>query len=269
MIPLIAFVLALITFFLTYYRRKKQQEKLRATPLNQKQRSVLNQYFPLFQKLPSPERRRLEGLINHFLAEKKFLGGEGLEVTANMRLLIAAQACLLIINKPNRWFNSLSTIIIYPSSFHSKIKRFDGSAHHETSEARAGESWLHGPVVLSWDHSLAGGQNPRDGHNVILHEFAHQLDGQTGVTDGAPLLDGNHVDTKWARIFQAAYKRHLKNIKERKKTIIDPYGATNPAEFFAVCVETFLEQSESLANEEPELYDELATYFKFDPRNWH
>lgn len=259
-------------FLLWRIRMTLRRKALRQRPLEDRQRAILKRYFPLFKRIPAPERQRLEGLIHQFLAEKKFLGSDGIHVTDDMRLLIAAQACILVVNHrdgaPYRLFPHLSTIIIYPAAFRHKAAQKDGHAHTHSGQIRAGESWMRGPVVLAWDHTRAGAENDQDGHNVVIHEFAHQLDNQTGVIDGAPLLSAKQSDTDWARTFQAAYARHQHALAHNVATLLDPYGATNPAEFFAVSVETFFERGAALKRAEADLYDALKTFFRVDPASW-
>ncbi len=278
-------ILMIITtiIIVRFYGKHRQRSQWRASTLSQQQRLYLTKNFPLYANMPNQLQLKLEGLIVHFMAEKKFYGGmykdnsknshhdvdtASLVITDNMKLLIAAQACILVVNKPNRWFDTLSTIIVYPAVFKSRIQKREGQIHSDHEESRSGESWMRGPVILAWDHTVEGARNAADGHNVVIHEFAHQLDAQTGVTDGAPLLDRDQQDRQWARIFQEAFTRHVAATKAGQDTLIDAYGATNPAEFFSVCTETFFEQSNALKQAEPDLYQQLEKYFKLDPANW-
>ena len=174
----------------------------------------------------------------------------------------------MIVNKPDRWYHTLETILVYPAAFKSRVKRQNGALVTEHDEARSGESWDRGPVVLSWSDTAYGASDDRDGHNVVYHEFAHQLDQQTGVIDGAPLLDRDHAAGDWAQVFQGAYKRMLANIGAGRPTVLNPYGATAPAEFFAVATEHFFEQPQALKAEEPTLYAQLTKYFEVDPVSW-
>lgn len=250
-----------------FVQKRKRRAQLLAAPLSDDHRHIVRRRFPLYRRLPPETRKRLEGLINRFLDEISFIGRDGMEITDDVRLTIASQACLLIVNRPHRWFPTLRTVIVYPGAFKSKVKRSDGYFEHE-AHVHAGESWQRGPVVLSWDHTVTGGYKERDGHNVVLHEFAHQLDEATGVSDGAPLLDKDQNATQWALVFQYAYE-HLQNrARKGMPSVFDHYGAIAPAEFFAVAVETFFEKPHELSEEEPKVYEELARYFGLDPMTW-
>lgn len=259
---------ALVTLGARFYLKRRRRVRLLAAPLSASNKAILVKRVPLYNKLPEPLRPRFEGLINRFLDEVKFYGLEGVEMSDEIRVTIAAQGCMLVINKPNRWFNSLRTIHVYPAAFKSRLTEVKGHVHSERNQARSGESWAKGPVVLAWDHAAYGAFAAHDGHNVVMHEFAHQLDEQTGAVDGSPLLDAEHSASRWARVFQDAYERLRENASFRRETVMDYYGATSPAEFFAVATEVFFERPDALRAEEPALYDELARYYRLDPAGW-
>ncbi len=247
---------------------RRRRDALLAAPLPPAHARIVRARVPLYARLPADLRQRLDGLINRFVAEMKFYGQSGLEITDDIRVTIAAQACLLIVNKENRWFRSLKTIHVYPAAFKSKLTGVEDHVHSEREQVRTGESWARGPVILAWDHAAYGAFIPHDGHNVVIHEFAHQLDDQTGVTDGAPLLDKDQSASRWARVFQEAYERLRSDAARGGDNILDTYGATNPAEFFAVATETFFERPHDLRAQEPDLYGELSTYYRLDPAAW-
>ena len=247
---------------------RRKRAALMATALSDAQRAIIAEKMPIAAKLPDALRARFEGLVNRFLDEIKFHGAEDFEITNEVRTLIAAQACFLIVNKDNRWFKTLKTIFVYPAAFKSKLKSHDGHVTHENEQVRSGESWSRGQVVLAWDHAAYGAFIDADGHNVVMHEFAHQLDDQTGQTDGAPLLDPDHNAREWGRVFQEAYDRLRSDAASGRGSLLDHYGATKPAEFFAVATEVFFEKPEKLREEEPALYGQLARYYNLDPAGW-
>ena len=255
-------------FSARWYLKRRQRQRLLAAPLSAAHKAIVTKRVPLYEKLPDDLRARLEGLINRFLGEVTFHGAEGLTVDDDMRVTIAAQACMLIVNKPNRWFRSLRTIHLYPATFKSKLTNVEGHVHSEREQTRSGESWAKGPVILAWDHAAYGAFAPHDGQNVVMHEFAHQLDEQTGVTDGAPLLDGDHSATDWARAFQSAYAQLQEDVRAGRKNALDAYGATNPAEFFAVATEVFFERPRDLRAQDAALYEQMAQYYRIDPATW-
>lgn len=268
---IVLLALIVVVAALAYVRSqmtRRRRASLRAQRLSDVERAALARYMPVYGRLPADLKDRLDGLIHQFLAEIDIYGAGGLEVTDAMKRLIAAQATLLLVGAPGRWFHSLRTIHLYPAGFTSKISHYDGAAVHERDEGRSGESWTYGPVILSWRDASLGAADPDDGRNVVYHEFAHQLDHETGVVDGAPLLDREHSAGRWARVMQAHYDDLIEKTRRGERTLLDAYGATSPAEFFAVATEHFFEQPEQLFEARPALFEELKTYFNIDPRAW-
>lgn len=246
---------------------RQARAQLLNSALSHDQRAIITEQVPLLSKLPADLRAALEGKINLFLEQVEFVGCDGLEVTDDMRLAIAAQACLLVVNI-DAWYTNLRTILIYPGAFKSIDTSHDGYVVTERETVRTGESWNRGPVILSWQHSAAGALNHTDGHNVVLHEFAHQIDDLSGHTDGVPILAKGHSYAEWERVFVDAYQTHLHNVERGHRTIIDAYGAEGHEEFFAVAVEVFFEKPTVLREEEPEVYAQLCELFRLDPHGW-
>ncbi|PHQ99256.1 MAG: hypothetical protein COB39_04810 [Marinosulfonomonas sp.] len=267
--PIFLTLILLVTgaFGFRYYLKRQTRTKLLTAPLSHHQRVIIAGQVPLIQKLPFELHRKLEGKINVFLHQIEFVGCNGLDVTEEMQLSIAAQACLLVVNR-DTWYKHLQTILIYPDAFKSRGKNRDGYVVTERETVRTGESWSRGPVVLSWAHSKQGAMNDTDGHNVVLHEFAHQIDDLSGHTNGAPVLTRGHSLFDWERVFVNAFERHVQNIERGRKTVIDAYGAEGPEEFFAVSVEVFFEKPAALKRAEPKIYDQLSEFFRLDPMNW-
>ena len=262
------FVLLAVGFFAYRFWTKQQaRAQLLATTLSDDQRAIVADQVPLTRKLPAHLRKSLEGKINLFLDEIEFIGCDGLEVTEEMELSIAAQACLLVVNT-KAWYRNLRTILIYPGAFKSVQKHHDGYVVTERETVRLGESWARGPVILSWAHSEQGAADDQDGKNVVLHEFAHQIDDLSGHTDGAPILSKGQSFAEWERVIMTAYEDHVSAVEQGRKTVLDAYGAESPVEYFAVAVEVFFEKPAALHREEPEVYDQLATLFQLDPINW-
>ena len=264
---LILLLVAAGAFGYRYWSRRQIRTSLLATPLSDHQRAIVAQQVPLTRKLPSELRGKLEGKINAFLNQVEFLGCNGLEVTEEMQLSIAAQACLLVVNS-DTWYDHLTTILIYPGAFRSRQTEHSGYVVTERETVRTGESWSRGPVVLSWEHTRQGAIDDRDGHNVVFHEFAHQIDDLSGHTDGVPNLDGNQRFADWARVFIKAYKSHVQHVQAGRKTVFDAYGAEGPEEFFAVAVELFFERPVTLRDKEPAVYEQLAMFFRLEPATW-
>jgi len=224
--------------------------------------------WPVYERLPLNVRERLHRHMQVMLQEKNFEGCGGLDLTEHIRVLIAAQACLLLAGgEHEKVYPNLRSILVYPHTFVSGKKGIFGGPEPETS-ARLGESWSTGTVVLSW-HSVKGGAaNIFDGHNVTLHEFAHQLDQEDGEADGAPLQETRTAARTWASCFQHEFTDFLDELEKGHRTVIDEYGATNGAEFFATATEAFFEKPRQLHKERPELYAELRNYYHLDPQTW-
>ena len=264
---LIFIFLAAGLFGLRQWTKYQTRHKLLAEPLSDLQRSIVIEQVPLFNKLPSELREKLEGKINLFLHQIEFIGCDGLDLTEEMQLSIAAQACVLIVNK-DMWYKNLRTVLIYPGAFKSRIMDHNGYVVTEREVVRIGESWARGPVILSWAHADEGAFIDNDGHNVVFHEFAHQLDDLSGYTDAAPILDRSHNIGGWNNVLSEAYERLVKNVEASRETIIDSYGATSPVEYFAVVVELFFEKPVALKREELAVYDQLSIFFELDPTSW-
>ena len=247
--------------------RRRRRRKLLATPLTAQQRAVLDRLVPILRRLPDDLRPSLEGKMNLFMDQVTFRGNQGVEVTDDMRLSIAAQACLLIVNKPD-WYDTLRNVLIYPSTIAARRNRHDGAVVHESDSFMAGESWSRGPIVLSWDHALRGGLDPDDGHNVVMHEFAHQLDSLTGNANGIPILRKGQDYRDWEKAMLDAYQDHVERVQAGRETVIDRYGATNHQEFFAEATVTFFEKPRALRSEMPALYAQLSLLYALDPAAW-
>ncbi|PCH72046.1 MAG: hypothetical protein COC12_06835 [Rhodobacteraceae bacterium] len=250
-----------------HWARQRHRETLLATGLSDHQRAIVAHEVPLTRKLPLELHGKLEGKINAFLEQVDYIGCNGLEVTDEMRLSIAAQACLLVVNS-DTWYDHLTTILIYPSAFKSRKLEHSGYVVTERETVRIGESWSRGPVILSWAHTRQGAINDRDGHNVVFHEFAHQIDDLSGHTDGVPNLDKSQKFAEWERVFVTAYKSHVQHVQAGRKTVFDAYGAEGQEEFFAVAVEVFFERPAALKEHEPAVYRQLAMLFRLEPTTW-
>jgi Mlc titration factor MtfA (ptsG expression regulator) len=223
---------------------------------------------PCARLLSEEELSKLEALVRIFNSEKSFEGAGGLELTDEMRVVIAARACLLLLLRvelDGPLYPDLQSVVVYPSAYRVKAARREGYVTIEDEQTRLGESWTHGVVVLSWDAVSAGSASPNDGHDVVLHEFAHQLDAEDGAMDGTPELDDLERYSVWSRVAGDEYAALLDDLEHHRRTSIDAYGATNAPEFFAVVVEQFFEKPAQLARQHAALYAELARFFRFDP----
>ena len=245
--------------------KKWRRKRLIRQPFPSGWLKILRQRVPYYGLLTPKEQEELQCDIRIFLSEKQFEGCGGLEITDEMRVTIAAQACILLLNRRHDYYPNLQSILVYPSAYMAEERSIDAAGIvSEGTQARLGEAWLRGAVILSWDDVQRGSKDLHDGHNVTLHEFAHQLDQQDGAFDGAPLLAKRSHYFSWARILRKEYEA-LRNSSERgESTFIDGYGATDPAEFFAVITEAFFENPKDLKQKHPELYEELKQFFRQD-----
>jgi Mlc titration factor MtfA (ptsG expression regulator) len=248
------------------FLRRRHRDAVRAEPFPPEWTAIVRRNVPLFERLSEADQRELQGHIQVFIAEKHFEGCGGLELTDEIKVTIAAQACVLLLHRDTDYYRKLITILVYPSAYTAKsITPLAGGFVLEGVDARLGEAWQDGVVVLSWDDVRAGASDLRDGHNVVFHEFAHQLDQEDGSADGAPILAQRSKYVTWARVLSEEYEELRQASRAHRKTVLDKYGATKPAEFFAVATECFFEKPAQLRKKHPELYDELKEYYQQDP----
>ena len=246
--------------------KRRRRQKLRNQPFPPEWIALIEKNVPYYSHLNPAEQTELQGHIHVFLHEKNFEGCGGLEITDEIRVTIAAQACLLLLHRETDYFPLLTSILVYPNHYFAASKEhLPGGVVHEDIEGRLGESWYRGPVVLSWDDILSGAADPYDGHNVVFHEFAHQLDSESGSAEGAPVLPHPSMYTAWARVLSQEYEKLLKDIQRRHQHLIDAYGAEDPAEFFAVVTELFFEKPVALKRLHPQLYEQMAGFYQQDP----
>jgi len=242
--------------------RGSRRARLRAAPLPASWCAILTKNVPLYRRLPPEYQQELHGHIQVLLAEKNFEGCGGLRLNDEIRVTIAAHAGMLLLGREAHYFPGLYSVLVYPGTFHVPVQENEGGGGvTERKQALLGESWQKGAIVLAWDAALAGARDPRDGDNVILHEFAHQLDTEDGQGDGVPYLDGRGAYASWARALGPEYERLRARPKE---SVLNRYGATNPAEFFAVATEAFFERPSRLRERHPELYAELSRFYCLD-----
>ena len=216
-------------------------------------------------RLSDEEKARLRALVEDFLAEKEFTSAGGLELTDAMCVSIAVQGCLPILNLGLDYYRDWVGVIVYPDEFViPRSVEDEFGVVHEYDDIASGEAWEGGPLLISWqDAQMAG-----DGYNVVIHEFAHQLDQEKGHANGAPDLVDAQRYPRWARVLGQEYGLLQARLANQEATLLDPYAATDPAEFFAVSSEVFFEQPHHLAAHHPELYGELSRYYRIDPRSW-
>ena len=246
---------------------RKRRAALLNAPLSDEDWDIVLDMVPIVAKMPLALQGQLQGKVNLFLDQVSIYGKGGLEVSRDMEVSIAAQACLLIVNT-DAWYKTLQTVLLYPGAFRPRRPKHDGALVHEDKSIVLGESWTRGPVILSWPHAEQGAINAVDGHNVVIHEFAHQLDALSGHTNAVPVLSSGQTFDTWEAVIMDGFDRHLANVERRRKTVLDDYGATNYVEFLAVSIEVFFEKPKKLKGEYPDLYAQIALLLRLDPLTW-
>jgi Mlc titration factor MtfA (ptsG expression regulator) len=220
--------------------------------------------YSFVRVLPDAELARLRQLVILFLHEKAIHGAGGLAIRDEIRMAIAVQACILILHLDPACYRGWSEVIVYPGQFVAQYEYMDedGVVHH-IREPMTGESWLKGPVILSWEDTEAADRG--GGYNVVIHEFAHKLDMLNGDANGFPPLHAGMSREAWSRAFSAAYEDFCRRLDRGERTEIDPYAADNPAEFFAVTSEAFFEIPHALQASYAEVYRQLVLFYQQDP----
>ncbi len=251
---------------LRWCRRRKMASRIRRS------RIPLSLWLRIRRELLEPwhldrrERLRLRILSGLFLAGKRIVGARDMPITDYHRIVIAAQACLPILELDLSDYDGWSEVIVYPDAFIVPLEGADDNGLiHEHQRVLAGEAWSHGPLILSWRDARPQRRHHRHGNNVVIHECAHKLDMQNGVANGMPPLHRDMNREEWTRVFSSSYHRLLKQISRHRRTPIDPYAAESPAEFFAVVSEEFFEVPARLHQTEPRVYRQLRLYYRQDP----
>jgi MtfA peptidase len=252
-----------------FQSKERRRERLRETLFPETWKRHLGSSVPWYRRLPVEDREELHGHIHVLLSEKHFEGAGGIKATEGMKLIVCAHAALLLLHRETDYFPKLTSILIYPEAYAAKRQTRDArGVLSEVIEARAGESWTSGTLILAWNDVARDLANTQANRSVVLHEFAHQLDAGSGVMNGAPVLSGRELQHHWPDALSKAYERLSQATRQHEQTLLRPYGAKNPAEFFAVATEAFFLYPVQLQRGEADLYSALCQYFKQDPASW-
>lgn len=262
-------VAAILMWLILRKFHQSRRNKLSQKPLQPDSVGILKKNVSLYSRLPPDLRDELHGRINIFLDEKEFTGLAGLTVTDEIRVTIAGTACLLLLKRDKRCFPGFTTILVYPDTYVATAVKYDGLVESHEDSIRSGESWHRGPVVLSWQDVLRGTSNQTDGHNVVLHEFAHKLDEENEIMDGLPVLRDSSHYAEWAEVLNREYESFQIRVNRSSNSVIDAYGAESPSEFFAVATESFFEKSLQMKKKLPDLYQQFKKFYNLDPAEWH
>ncbi len=257
--------------------KDRRRTKIASRPFPDAWLVLLKKNVPLYASLSQADQEELKRHILVFMAEKRFEGCGGLRMTDQIRITIAAHACILLLHRKTDYYPGLKTILVYPRAYvAANVRHFAGGTVLETDDVRLGESWHHGSVVLSWDDVRRSAGDVQDGQNVVFHEFAHQLDSSGGRGDSTPVLQDRSSFIAWARALGEDFEKFRRDIEQDRAggandhgPVLDEYGATDPAEFFAVATESFFERPKDLQQRYPRLYDELKRFYQQDPATFH
>jgi Mlc titration factor MtfA (ptsG expression regulator) len=245
-----------------------RRRRIAARPFPAAWREIVRRNVPLVRELPAAQQLRLKQHVQVLLAEVPFIGCAGLEVDDEMRVTVAAQAAFLLLGRGGS-FGNLREVLLYPGHFVApRSTAGEGGVVHEGRDVLAGQSWQRGQVIVAWDAVREGAADPHDGANVVMHEFAHQLDQDHGAANGAPYVGRGGLQQTWARVMRREFEALRERLAGDEPELIDPYAATDPAEFFAVTTELFFEKPGALAEARPALYEQLRRCYRVDPLSW-
>jgi MtfA peptidase len=252
------------------FLKERRRNRLRAQPVPAAWRAIVERNLPVFRRLPPADQAELLGHVQVFLAEKIFEGCGGLKLTDEIRVTIAAQACLLLLHRDTDYYPTLTTILVYPTGYAVDVEEpIAPGIWQEHDDHRLGHTGRRlSAMVLAWDSVKHGAADPTDGDNLVLHEFAHQLDFENAATDGTPALETRAEYMAWGRVMGAEFEALRAAEEAEAPTVLDMYGTENPAEFFAVATEAFFERPRALKARHSELYAQLQRFFRQDPAGY-
>ncbi len=252
-----------------HWFRERRRKKILAAPFPSEWEKHIQNNIPYYQHLNNEEKKRLQDLTQVFIAEKYWLGCGGLELTDEIRVMIAAYACLMILALPNDYYRNVKSIYVYPTTVLSPERPMGFFQVHTTPVSGPmpilGEAHYRGPVILVWDAVKKETRHPEHGHNVVFHEFAHKLDMLDGSADGTPPLTTPEEYQRWVEVFSKVYLELCDKVEHGQSTFLDSYAVTNEAEFFAVVTENFFSKPENMKRYHPKLYQVLQGFYRQDP----
>jgi Mlc titration factor MtfA (ptsG expression regulator) len=249
--------------------RARRRRKLLAEPFPLRWTEFLKRNVGHFALLSPAEQARLRDATRILVAEKRWLGRGGLFVSEEMKVTVAAQAALLLLGADRAYFPRVRDVVVFPASFRTPVAEDDWEDDELSETDLAGQAVDRGPVLLAWDQVLAEGRDPGAGYNVVVHEFAHQLDFSDGLAAGVPALGDRELESRWRYVMTVAFEDHRRAVRDKDpETLFTPHAADNEAEFFADASEAFYCRADALNELHPELYRLLAAYYRVDPLRW-
>jgi Mlc titration factor MtfA (ptsG expression regulator) len=248
--------------------RQHRRRKILAQPFPPAWLQHLRENVAYFHFVSEPEQKTLLEYSLIFISEKSWEGCGGLEMSDEIKVTVAAQACLLVLGLDIDQFRRVQTILVYPAGYMAPHQEVIGeNAVLEAETPLLGQAHYRGPVILAWDKVVDEGRNP-GGDNLVFHEFAHQLDMLNGSLDGTPPLRNKKQARDWRRVMTAEFRHLCVESSRGRRTLLDPYGATNESEFFAVATECFFSRPVALKEIHPRLYEVFADYYCQNPAGW-
>lgn len=245
---------------------ERRRNRLLEQPFPEAWEDILEENVAAYELLVEDEQTRLRELVQVFTAEKNWEGCGGLELDDEMRVTIAGAGCMLLLGRDHDLFSEVESILVYPSAV--VVPEWEGRAGTarvvEGDKPVLGLAVKGGAVVLAWDSALHGARDPRDGHNVVIHELAHKIDFIDGDADGTPMFETHAERRAWAVAMEPAFIRHRERSEQGKKSFLDDYAITNEAEYFAVATEAFFEKPRGLKRALPDVYEQLARFYNLD-----
>jgi Mlc titration factor MtfA (ptsG expression regulator) len=250
--------------------KRRRRQRLLAEPFPEAWHDYLRSNFVHYGWLSEPEQAKLRDLLRVFIAEKQWEGCKGLEMTDEIRVTVAAQACLLLLHLEHDYFSHVPTILVYPRGYRRPRKEAIGGGDWGTvilegEVAVDGEAGYRGPVILSWENVLEEGRDPEGRRNLVLHEFAHQLDMEDGEVNGTPWIRDARLAERWAEVMGREYERLQKALDRGRDTVLDEDAGDDPGEFFAVATECFFSDPHPLRQHQGDLYALFRDYYRQDP----
>ncbi|TWT34388.1 M90 family metallopeptidase [Blastopirellula retiformator] len=249
--------------------KRRRRDKLKSRPFPPQWKEFVEKHLWQYRALNGDERKKLENSIAILFAEKNWEGCNDLELNDLSKVAVAAQVGLLTLGLGEEYFDNVMSVLIYPSAYRAESQVATGGVVMATQSDRLGEAWYRGPVILSLPDVFEGASGPNHARNLVFHEFAHQLDMlNSSVADGIPPMESSDQAEAWISNFRRAYQQQVHDCQTGHRPLVDRYGATNEAEFFAVLTEAFFQTPKPLSTHDPDLYDVLRTYYRQDPLRW-
>jgi Mlc titration factor MtfA (ptsG expression regulator) len=246
--------------------RRHRREKLLAQPFPPEWLQRLQKNVAFYATLAPDKQKKLRDDLRIFSAERQWEGCRGLRLTDTIKVTIAAQACLLVLGLEIDLYNRVPSILVYPRGYRvPRTEPLGGGAYLEGEADLLGEAHYRGPVILSWAEVREDALHPGSGRNLVFHEFAHQLDMLNGAADGTPPLESDKHEKSWQRVMTSEFRRLRSDAERGRRTLLDPYGLTNEAEFFAVATEAFFDCAAAVQEQHPKLYRLFCEYYRQDP----